>query len=114
MNHEDYWRECISNAAEECGALLTSEQVNEIAGSVQGAHENYGMAFYSPPSSDRISTVEREGNAKLARLQAEFDAYRENAETAVKRALRQRRDANVTIEKNGEVLRWGGRVEQIQ
>ena len=28
---QDYWRECVSNAAEECGAVLTPEQVNSIA-----------------------------------------------------------------------------------
>lgn len=114
MNQEDYWRECVADAAEECGATLTTEQVNAIAHSVEGAHENYGMAFYSPPSSDRVSEIEREGNAKLARLQAEFDAYRNDAETAVKRALRQWPDANVGIGKNGEVNRYGGRIERIQ
>ena len=113
MDHEDYWRECVSNAAEECGAVLTPEQVNEIADSVQGAHENYGMAFYSPPPSDRIHAVEREGNAKLVALQAEFDAYRDNAETAVKRALRQHSKSQVTIGPRGEVTRWGGRIERI-
>ena len=72
------------------------------------------MAFYSPPSSDRVHAIEREGSAKMARLQAEFDAYRNNAEVAVKRALRQGPDANVSIGKNGEVTRWGGRIERIQ
>jgi len=114
MNYEEYWRECIADAAEECGAVLTGEQINAIAGSVQVAHENYDMAFYAPPPSDRISTVKREGDAKLARLQAEFDAYRNDAEIAVKRALRQWPDANVSIQKNGEVIRWGGRIERIQ
>ena len=114
MNRENYWRECVASAAEDCGAVLTTEQVSEIAGAVEGAHENYGMAFYSPPASDRLHSIERESNAKLARLQAEFDVYRNNAETAVKKALRQPSDAQVSIGENGEVTRWSGRAERIQ
>lgn len=60
----DYWRECVAIAAEECGATLTKEQIDCIAGSVQGGHENYGMAFYQPSSSDfyqpKIDNLERE------------------------------------------------------
>lgn len=114
MDHLEYWKECLSQAADECGLAMTPEQLSEMASSVQVSHENYGMAFYSPPSSDRINTVERVGEEKLRRLQAEFDAYRTNAETAVKRALRQWPDASVSIGERGEVTRWGGRSERIQ
>jgi hypothetical protein len=48
------------------------------------------------------------------RLQSEYDEYRNNAETAVKRALRQHGDAHVTIGEHGEVTRHGGRMEIIQ
>ena len=110
----DYWRECIANAAEECGLTLTAEQLDALAAGVEMGHEHYGMAFYSPPASDRLAVIEREWKAKHDALQAEFSAYRDNAETAVKRALRQHHKANVSIEKHGEVLRHGGRTEQIQ
>ena len=50
MDRSDYWRECIEIAAEECGAALTKEQIDAIAGSVEGAHENFGMAFHRPES----------------------------------------------------------------
>lgn len=40
-----------------------------------------------------VRKAEREAAAKLKRLQTEFDAYRNNAETAVKQALRQHDDA---------------------
>ena len=72
------------------------------------------MAFYSPPASDRYAQIEREWKARLDAKQAELDAYRDNAETAIKKALRQRSDAQVTIGKYGEVLRHGGRTEVIQ
>ena len=114
MDSLDYWKECISLAADECGAVLTEKQLNEIAESVKGGHENYGMAFYSPPASDRYGQIEREWKAKLDAKQAELDAYRDNAETAIKKALRQHSDAQVTIGEYGEVLRHGGRTEVIQ
>jgi len=50
MTHEEFWQECIANAGEECGATLTAEQIAYIADAAQGAHDNYGMAFYQPES----------------------------------------------------------------
>lgn len=114
MEPLDYWKECISIAAEECGLSLTAEQLDALADGASNGHEHYGMAFYSPPPSERLNEIESEWKRKLATVQAEFDAYRDDAETAVKRALRQHSDANVSIGKHGEVLRHGGRTEQIQ
>jgi len=114
MTDLDYWKECISIAAEECDLSLTDDQLAALADGVSGGHENYDMAFYSPPPSERISDIEDEWKRKLKALQAEFDAYRNNAETAVKRALRQSDDTHVTIGEHGEVLRHAGRTEQIQ
>jgi len=114
MKAKTYWADCIAEAAEECGLDLTPEQRDCLAGSVQIAHENYDMAFYSPPWSDRIGDIEREAKDKLRRLQAEFDAYRNNAETAVRKALNQHHDANVSIGEHGEVLLHGGGIDRIQ
>ena len=111
---DDYWSECIWSAADECALELTAEQHKCLAESVQVAHENYGMAFYSPSPSDRLDDINSEWEAKLRRLQAEFDAYKGNAETAVRRALKQYSDAQVTIGDGGEVWRHGGRSTQIQ
>lgn len=56
MDKLQYWKECICEAAGDCGCdEMTAEQLNAIVEAVQGAHENYGMAFYSPPDSDRYS-----------------------------------------------------------
>ncbi len=114
MTDLDYWKECIAIAAEECDLNMTEDQLICIVDSVSGGHECCGMAFYSPPASERLSDIEDEWKRKLATLQAEFDAYRNNAETAVKQALRQYDDANVSIGEYGEVFRHGGRTEQIQ
>ena len=111
---DDYWSECIGDAAEACGLELTAEQRKGLVKSVQVAHEYYGMAFYSPPSSDRLDSINSEWEAKFRSLQAEFDAYKGNAETAVRKALRQYSDAQVTIGDGGEVWRHGGRSTQIQ
>ena len=46
--------------------------------------------------------------------QEDFERYTHNAETAVRRALRQHRDANVSIGEYGEVHRHDGRTTQIQ
>lgn len=40
----DYWTECISEALGEAGISASKEQVDVVAGWVEGAHENYGMA----------------------------------------------------------------------
>lgn len=114
MTDLDYWKECIGIAADECDLSMAEEQLSYIADSVSSGHENYGMAFYSPPSSERISDIEDEWKRKYASLQAEFDKYRGNAEAAVKRALRQHYDANISIGEHGEVTRYDGRITQIQ
>lgn len=114
MDTLDYWEECISIAAEDCELKLSSEQLTCLANGAESGHEHYGQAFYSPPASDRYSQIEREWEQKYKSLQAEFDAYRGNAETAVKKALRQHSDAQVSIGSYGEVLRHAGRTEVIQ
>lgn len=114
MTSLDYWKECISIAADECGLSLSDDQLTALAEGAESGHEYYGQAFYSPPASERLSDIEDEWKRKLAALQAEFDAYRNNAETAVKRALRQYDDANISIGEYGEVLRHDGRTTQIQ
>lgn len=60
---KDYWRDCISDAAEECGAVLTLDQINAIAEAAQGAHDTYGMFVYEPP----VGEIERLESARLRR-----------------------------------------------
>lgn len=114
MNKNDYWKDCISEAADECELKLTPEQLDCLASATESGHEHYGMAFYSPPWSDRMGEIEREFKAKLKAQQDEHERYVRNAETAVKQALRVHRDDPVTIGEHGEVLRHGGRTERIQ
>ncbi len=110
----DYYTECVSDAAAEIGLSLTHDQAKYIGEAVENYAENVGMAFYQPSASERCNQIEREWEAKYKVLKKEFDVYREDAETAVKIALRQRRDTNVSIGKHGEVVRYDGRSDRIQ
>lgn len=110
----DYWEECISIAAEEVGLVITPDQLKAIASAVESSHDNYGLAFYSPPASDHYDHLEREQQRKFKNLEKELEDYRNNAETAIKQALRQRPDANVSIGEYGEVTRYDGRTTRIQ
>ena len=115
----EYWKEAVECAFDTADAYdvwngLTDKQRSLIADSLQGSYECYGMAHYSPPPSDRLNEIQREADAKIKSLQREFDAYRQDAETAVKRALRQHSDVSVRIGKHGEVVRYDGRTTVIQ
>jgi len=114
MKELDYWEECLDGSFEEHGVAVTTDQLKAIAEDIQIGHDTYGMAFYSPPASDRVADIEREYKKRHDDLQHEFDKYRANAETAVKKALHQCSDAQISIGDDGEVLKYDGRTEQIQ
>jgi hypothetical protein len=65
-----YWEECIAVAAEECELKLTPEQLQYMAGAVEGAHENHGMAFYQPdsPYPSQIRELERKLQLERAKV----------------------------------------------
>lgn len=78
MSSNDYWKETLAIAAEEAGIALTDEQLDCLAGAAEGAHENYGMAFYSPPASDRISDIEDQWKKRLKEAEAETERIRQD------------------------------------
>ena len=41
----NYWNECIAEAFDSAEIKATQEQIDEVAGWAEGAHENYSMAF---------------------------------------------------------------------
>ena len=112
-SQSDYWEEAISTAAYECGLTLTPEQLACLAEAAERAHDHYGMAFYSPPASDRFTDLEQEFAKKLKEKEQELERYRNDAEDAVRRALRLRPDTHISVGRRGEVFRYGGRIEQI-
>lgn len=116
MNYSkvDYYAEGLSESFDEQGIVANAEQIRAVAKDIELYVEHQSMAFYSPPASDRLNEIEREWKKKYDDLKREFEKYQGNAETAVKTALRQNRDAQVTIGAYGEVTRHGGRSERIQ
>lgn len=71
---DEYWTECISIAADECGLALTKEQLECLSASVRGGHENYGMASgYDVASTNRYAAIEREQDELRRALRREQD-----------------------------------------
>lgn len=114
MNSNDYWQECIAIAAEECDLTLSKEQLQYIADAVESGHDNYGMAFYSPPSSDRLESIKREEDYRFNQLEREFQIYKVNVEKAMKTAFKVHSDDKISIGEYGEVFVHNGRTERIQ
>ena len=70
MKRIDYWKECISQAAEGCGLTLTAEQLEYMADAVEGGDENIGQAFYSPEpfrDNEKIE-LKKKLDAELAKV----------------------------------------------
>lgn len=63
----NYWEECISTAADECGLKLTKEQLKYLADAAEGGHENYGMAFGHDAIPNQIESRAQEELKKLQR-----------------------------------------------
>lgn len=118
-NRTDYWDKTLANSFENNEAYhlfqqLTKEQRIAIADDLEIARDCYGMAFYEPPSSERYDQINDEWQKKYNDLKKEYDKYINNAERAVKQALRQHSDSNISIGEYGEVFRHDGRYTQIQ
>ena len=69
------WRECVDEAFSDAAIEATYEQKENVAGRLQSAHENYGMAFYSPPSGEHyrseIDSLSRELRAERNKVHCE-------------------------------------------
>jgi DnaJ-class molecular chaperone len=71
VNPNDYWRECLASSFEEHGISATADQIKMAAEDVQGAHENYGMAFHAPsenPLCDELSKAKAELRAEKEKV----------------------------------------------
>lgn len=99
----DYWMECIAEAAQECDADLTESQLECIAESVAMGHECYGMAFYTPPPSDRIAEVEREWKKKYDKLKKRFDDFMERYDKGIRNLAGLRKGAHYDVHEDGEI-----------
>lgn len=50
MKPRDYWLEAVQTSFAEAGFSADANAIETIAGDMETCHENYGMAFYSPPA----------------------------------------------------------------
>ena len=66
----DYWAECISEAFDEVEIKATKEQIEYVAGCVEGAHENYSLAT----GEDIVNAnFKSEAQIELERLKMEIE-----------------------------------------
>ena len=76
----DYWKECVSEALEDAGIAASDEQIENITGWVEGAHENYGMArgydVRQSPLPDARDSKIKNLEAEIKRLEQDIDIYR--------------------------------------
>jgi len=61
MSKLDYWRDCLAESFDEAGVTVTAEQLDLIAGNVDGASSEYGSYSYQPsdPMLGEISRLEK-------------------------------------------------------
>lgn len=99
----NYWKGCMAQAAEECDLTLMDDQLQYLANAAEAAHEQYGMAFYSPPSGNgqnhEDAARKKRVTDELQRVKDQRDAY----EMALRRALGLHSDDNIRVDRFGSV-----------
>jgi len=71
--HFRYWREALQSSFEEHAVTVTDEQLDAITRDIEGSHECYGMAFYSPdpPSVSEADRLRVELKAERDKVHCE-------------------------------------------
>ena len=98
----EYWKECIEGSFEDAGITATKEQIDVVAGWIEGAHENFGLAtgrdFIPNPLLGELEDARRE----IARQQKNHDRQL----LGIRRGVASRRNVDVSgvsINDAGEV-----------
>lgn len=98
----DYWEECIRESFEDAGIKATEEQIYTVVSWVDGAHENYGMAF----GHDCIPNPLNSEVESLKRRIRELEEKHEQQLFGIKKGVALRRNVtpqDVHIEDDGHV-----------
>lgn len=98
----DYWHECIAEAFDDAGITATDKQIATVAGWVEGAHENYGMAHGHDAIPNPLESEIRKRDDMIARVEKERDQIAMD----FKRNVAMRRNCDVS----DVVLEGGGHV----
>ena len=98
----DYWNECIEEAFEDAGITATKDQVDTVASWVEGAHDNYGMAYgHDCIPNPMLSEVE-----KIKREMVKQQESHERQLNGIRKGVARRRNVDiggVLISDSGEV-----------
>lgn len=82
-----YWVTCIEETLGEMGLDLTEEQIEDIAGSVEIYHENYGMSHghdvisCGAPDTYRLEQENKTLKARITELVKDIHSYRKSVAT---------------------------------
>ena len=101
----DYWSECISQAADEYGLTLTSEQLGALADAAESGHERYSQAFHDPGWGERMSDIEDGYRRKIKELEEQVLDAHNRGELCAKRLLGLWPDEQLSIDKHGHIER---------
>jgi DnaJ-class molecular chaperone len=74
MNGRDYWIEAVESSLEEAGIIAIPQQITNIAGDMEVAHEQYGMAFGHDVASSNLQSAK---DAEIADLRRQLCAEKE-------------------------------------
>lgn len=99
----DYWAECIEVSFEENGITASEEQIQLVAGDVESAHENHGMAH----GHDAIPNPRNADVDRLTGRLKELEQERDQMELYFKKNVAERRrcDVNdVSINEDGRAI----------
>ncbi len=88
----DYWKECIESAFDDAGIIATDEQIEDVAGSVEGGHDNYGMAH----GHDAIPNPRDADIDKLKVRIKEVESERDEVALDFRKNVAMRRNCDVT------------------
>ncbi len=99
----DYWAECISTSFDEAGIKATDEQIELVAGDVEVAAENYGMAHgHDAIPNPRDADVDR-----ITKQLKQMEEERDQMELNFKKNVAMRRGCkaqDVSIEEDGRAV----------
>ena len=82
MKHEEYYAECVADAAGDCGLSITAEQALYIGEAILGAVENFSMAYGYDVASDNLrASNDRAADEVKQRLRYEQEVTRTRCNT---------------------------------
>ncbi len=76
LKHFDYWDEAVRIALDDVGLKASDEQIQEIAGSMEGSHENYGQSMGHDVASANLVSADK---SEIARLKRELETALDTA-----------------------------------